>query len=87
MNTKAHDQFLVFDMEDRFNASVCYGEDETREIVRQFDCPESLQVLRVTMGHPTRDVTSDFITEDEPDAAFGIPSPDSLRCWHEGRVL
>lgn len=25
--------------------------------------------------------------DDEEETAFGIPSPDSLRRWHEGRVL
>lgn len=86
MNAKALDQFLVFDMEDRFNASYCNGEVEVREIIDQFDCPEHLQVLRITMDYPVCDVTSDFISADIDDAPIG-PSPESLRRWHEGRVL
>lgn len=81
------DTFLVFDAEDPLHASLCRGEAEVREIIDQFGCTAGLQVLRITMGELVRDVTADFLTEDEPDTAFGIPSPDSLRRWHEGRVL
>lgn len=87
MNAKALEQYLVFDGEDRFHASVCWGEEETREIIAQFDCPEGLQVLRITPGEISRPVTEDFITTDDEDTAFGIPSPDSLRRWHERQVL
>lgn len=81
------DTFLIFDAEDQLNASVCKGEAEVREIIDQFGCTAGLQVLRITMGEFVRDVTADFIAEDEADDAFGIPSHDSLRRWHEGRVL
>lgn len=86
MNAKALEQYLVFDAEDRFHASLCNGEAETREIIAQFDCPEGLQVLRITMGYPVRDVTEDFISDDIDDTPVG-PSPDILlRQYHE-RVL
>jgi len=62
------DTFLIFDAEDPLNASVCKGEAETREIIDQFGCTAGLQILRITMGEVTRDVTADFIT-DEDDVA------------------
>lgn len=87
-HTRALDTYLVFDAEDPLNASLCRGEEATREIIDQFGCTAGLQVLRVTMGELVRDVTADFLPdEDEPDDAFGIPSHDSLRRWHERRVL
>lgn len=36
----------------------------------------------------SRDVSDEFgASDDEDDDAAGIPSPDSLRRWHERRVL
>lgn len=37
----------------------------------------------------SRDVSDEFgpSDDDEDDDAAGIPSPDSLRRWHEGRAL
>lgn len=87
MNAKALEQYLVFDPEDRFHASFCNGEEETREIIAQFDCPEGLQVWRITIGEISRDVTDEFISSEDEDADFGIPSPVDLRRWHERRVL
>lgn len=81
------DSFLVFSPEDRFHASLCNGEAETREIINQFACPEGLTVIRMTVGEIARDVTDEFITTDDEDTAFGIPSPDSLRRWSERRAL
>jgi hypothetical protein len=83
----ARDTFIVFDIEDRFNASVCLGEAEAREIIDQFGAGPSIRVHRITLGEMARDVTADFLGEDAADTAFGIPSNDSLRRWHEGRVL
>lgn len=65
------DTFLVFDAEDPLHASLCRGEAEVREIIDQFGCTAGLQVLRITMGELVRDVTADFIAEDEADTAFG----------------
>ncbi|CAM5419886.1 hypothetical protein ATER59S_02377 [Aquamicrobium terrae] len=59
------DTFLVFDAEDPLHASLCRGEAEVREIIDQFGCTAGLQVLRITMGELVRDVTADFIGEDE----------------------
>ncbi len=87
MNAKALEQYLVFDPEDRFHASFCNGEEETREIIAQFDCPEGLQVLRITMGYPTRDVTDEFISSEDEDVEFGIPGPVDLRRWYNAQVL
>jgi hypothetical protein len=65
---KAVDQFLVYDPEDRFLSSLCYGEVETRKIVSDFGCTAGLVVLRITEGELCRDVTADFLPEDEPAA-------------------
>ena len=35
----------------------------------------------------SRDVSDEFAPSDDEDDAAGIPSPESLRRWHEGRVL
>lgn len=36
----------------------------------------------------SRDVSDEFgAQDDDEDDAHGIPSPESLRRWHEGRVL
>jgi len=59
------DTFLIFDAEDPLNASVCKGEAETREIIGHFACPTGLQVLRITMGEMVRDVTADFIPDED----------------------
>jgi hypothetical protein len=68
------DTYLVFDAEDPLNASLCRGEAETREIIDQFDCTAGLQVLRVTLGELTRDVTADFLPDDDaaPEVEFTI---------------
>lgn len=81
------DEFLVWDPEDRFHACICYGEDEVRETIAQFKDASVLRVRRTTVGELARDVTADFFPEDDADDAFGIPSPSSLRRWHERRVL
>lgn len=80
------DEFLVWDPEDRFHACICYGEDEVRETIAQFKDASLLRVRRTTVGELARDVTADFFPEDDADDAFGIPSPSSLRRWHERRV-
>lgn len=65
------DTYLVFDPEDRFHACICFGEAEAKEIIGHFACPTGLQVLRITMGEPVRDVTADLIPEDEPERFGG----------------
>lgn len=80
------DEFLVWDPGDRFHACICYGEDEVRETIAQFNDASLLRVRRTTVGELARDVTADFFPEDDADDAFGIPSPSSLRRWIEGRV-
>lgn len=79
--------YAVFDPEDRLHGSICHGAEEVREIINQFACPEGLTVIRMTVDEIARDVTDEFITTDDEDTAFGIPSPDSLRRWHERRAL
>ena len=64
------DTFLIFDAEDPLNASVCKGEAETREIIDQFGCTAGLQILRITLGYESRDVTDDFLPPDEDAADF-----------------
>ena len=59
------DTYLVFDPEDRFHACICFGEAEAKEIIGHFDCPAGLHVRRITIGEISRDVTSDFIADDE----------------------
>ncbi len=80
------DEYLVWDPEDRFHACICYGEDEVRETIAQFNEDVSVRVRRTTVGELARDVTADFFPEDDADDAFGIPSPSSLRRWIERRV-
>lgn len=84
MNARSLETYAVYDPEDPFHASICRGEEQLREIIDQFDCPNGLIVKLIT---DARDVSEDFITTDEEDTAFGIPSPDSLRRWNEGRAL
>ncbi len=61
------DTYLVFDPEDRFHASVCYGLDEAIDVVSMFGVqPPKLKVWRITPEHPVRDVTVDFIADPEP---------------------
>ena len=62
---KATDQFLVFDPDDRFHASLCFGETEAKEIVAHFGATTGLRVLRLTEGEICRDVTDDFLTDDD----------------------
>lgn len=82
------DEFLVWDPEDRFHACICYGEDEVREIIAQFNEGVAVRVRRTTVGDLARDVTADFMPPDgDENDAHGIPSPTSLRRWHERRVL
>lgn len=82
------EQFLVFDPEDRLHSSLCFGEAETREVIDQFGSIAGLRVWRVTPDEMSRDVTDQFIgDEDDADDVSGIPSSDSLRRWHERRVL
>ncbi len=81
------DEFLVWDPEDRFHACICYGEDEVRETIAQFNEDVKVRVRRITVGELARGATDDFLPpEDDADDAFGIPSPSSLRRWIEGRV-
>ena len=70
----AGETYLIFSAEDPLNASVCKGEAATREIIDQFDCTAGLQVLRVTMGELCRDVTDDFITDEDeaPEVEFTL---------------
>ncbi|MDR7035236.1 hypothetical protein [Mesorhizobium sp. BE184] len=56
------DTFLIFDVEDRLNASVCIGEAQAREIVGNFGSGASIRVHRVTMDEMVRDVTEDFVS-------------------------
>lgn len=82
------DEFLVWDPEDRFHACICYGEDEVRETIAQFNEDVKVRVRRITVGELARGATDDFLPPDgDEDDAHGIPSPSSLRRWHERRVL
>mgnify|MGYP001285201967 CR=1 FL=1 len=49
------DEFLVWDPEDRFHACICYGEDEVRETIAQFNDDVSVRVRRTTVGELARD--------------------------------
>jgi hypothetical protein len=66
------DQYLVFDPEDRlFNSCLCHGEEEAREVVAQFGSTTCLRVRRITEGDLARDVTADFIDDEQPDEWAG----------------
>ena len=57
------DTYLVFEGDDRLNASVCSG-DSVHEIIAQFDSP---RVWRITLDEFSRDVTEQFVPEPEAD--------------------
>ncbi len=59
------DTFLVFEMDDRYHASVCFGAEDARELVSYSKNPASVRVHRVTEGDIVRDVTADFVSEPE----------------------
>lgn len=61
------DTYLVFEGDDRLNASVCSG-DMVHEIVSQFDSP---RVWRITLDEFSRDVTEQFVPEPEADEWAG----------------
>lgn len=61
------DTFLVYDPEDRFHASICYGKDEAIDVVSMFGVqPPKLRIWRITPEHMSVDVTLDFVPDDEP---------------------
>lgn len=84
--------YVIFDIERTFDERVCRSEQDIRDTITGADLvPGHFIVVEFdTADGTSRDVTADFVTdEDDGDAddAFGIPAPDSLRRWHEGRVL
>ncbi|MFU0503607.1 hypothetical protein [Pseudaminobacter sp. NGMCC 1.201702] len=79
---------LIFDVENHIDPIVCRTEAEVRDMVVELgDAP--FQVLRIDVDELCRDVTDEFLPDegDDSDDACGIPSPDSLRRWHNSRVL
>lgn len=78
------DTFLIFEVEDRLNASVCHGEVEAREIVGNFGHRASIRVHRITMDELVRDVTADFVDEDDEVQPFG---GDYCHADHFGQLL
>lgn len=83
VSARALETYAVFDPGDPFHASICRGEEQLREIIGQFDCPNGLIVKLIT---DARDVSDDFISDDIDDAPVG-PSPDSLSRWYNTQVL
>lgn len=64
------DAYLIFDPEDRYHASLAFGEADTREILAGIKDTSTVQVWRVTPGEIVRDVSTDFFPE--PDT---LPEP------------
>lgn len=75
---------------DAIDALVAYSRREADGYAKELNGDRTdYTVIRFNAVDGTcRDVTHEFvIDEDEAEDAFGVPSPDSLRRWHEGRVL
>lgn len=84
------DQFLVILTDG--TAMVCATRDETEHEIASTDYGSGPDDAIVVWFNPvegwSRDVSAEFgPSDDDDDDATGIPSPDSLRRWHEGRVL
>lgn len=63
------DAFLVFETDDRLNASLCMGEEQTRETVAIFKDQRTVRVHRVTLDELVRNVTDDFVREPVDELA------------------
>lgn len=72
------DKFLVFSDKDRLHSSLCFGEEETREIVSCFT--GHVRVWRVTPDELTRDVTDEFLPP-EPVSVYAGFDPDREYDW------
>ena len=59
------DEFLVWDPEDRSHACICYGEDEVRETIAQFNEDVKVRVRRITVGELARGATDDFLPPED----------------------
>lgn len=60
------DSFLIFDPERRFDESLCRDAAEVRATIVGADL-KRFRVHRVTLGEIVRDVTDDFMPEEEAD--------------------
>ena len=72
------------------DARVAYSRREAEGYAKDLNGDRTdFTVIRFNVAEGTcRDVTDEFLAdEDEADDVSGIPSPESLRRWHEGRVL
>lgn len=78
--------YLIFDLEDRIDPIICRDKAMVEDVISELG-DEPFQVLTIDVDEMCRDVTADFIPDDEEETAFGIPSPDSLRRWHNSMVL
>lgn len=79
------DGFLVMDMEDVYNPTFCWTEADARDIYRELD-QRSARVFRMADGRH-REVTADFIPDEDEREPAGGESPASLLRWYHSRVL
>jgi hypothetical protein len=73
------DAFLVFEIDQRYHASLCYGEADARELVSYSKNPASVRVHRVTEGEIVRDVTADFFPEEDEAPEYRINRTAAMR--------
>jgi hypothetical protein len=59
------DEYLVFDPTDKLGSSLCIGREEAIKVVSYFG--PGCRVRRITEGELCRDVTADFLPDDEPE--------------------
>ena len=66
----AHDEYLIWRKEERFESCLCFGLEDTREILSQYKDKRGLFVRRVTVDEFSREQTAEaFLSqfEDEQD--------------------